>query len=94
MSRVKERIKHLPLRWKLTVMVLGLLTVMLLTVSLFVTHYSTKSYTELQKRYNEAAMQEVSYELETILSNVDLIYRTFSTQKCVQRQVSGGRFGH
>lgn len=76
-----KKIKHMPLRWKVMAIFLTVLTVLLAAVSCVFLYYSTRSYTNLQEKYNEAAMKETSYQLDTIWNNVNMLYRTFNSQK-------------
>lgn len=93
MKRIRDFVKRLPMRWKMTAMILVILGSLLLSVSIAVTLYSTRYYTELQKRYSENTMQQASLQLDSILSNIDTLYLTFNSQRLFTAEtVSGSTF--
>lgn len=80
-KKIRTSVKQLPIRWKMTVVVLVLFVSMAACILGVVTRYSTRHYTKLQQQYNEAVMQEVSVQLDTVCSNIDTLYRTFNSQR-------------
>lgn len=93
MKRIRNFVRRLPIRWKMTAMILVILGSLLLSVSIAVTFYSTRYYMELQQRYSENSMQQASLQLDNILSNIDTLYLTFNSQKLFTAEtVSGNTF--
>lgn len=93
MHRIRDFVRRLPMRWKMTAMILIILGSLLLSVSIAVTLYSTRYYTELQNRYSKNTMRQASLQLDSILSNVDTLYLTFNSQKLFTAEtVSGNTF--
>lgn len=89
-KKIKTTTKQLPIRWKMTVLVLILFTSMALGIMLLVNRYSTDLYTRLQQQYNEAVMQEMSAQLDTVSSNIDTLYRTFNSQRLFTSETANG----
>ncbi len=89
-TRIKSNIKKLPMRWKMTVLVLVLFVGMAVCILGLVTRYSTGHYTKLQQQYNEAIMQKMSAELDTVSSNIDTLYRTFNSQRLFTSETVNG----
>lgn len=90
MKRKLNFFKHLPMRWKMTAMILIILCSLLLSVSVIVTRYSTRYYTELQQRYSENFMEQASLRLDNILSNIETLYLTFNSQKLFTAETVNG----
>ena len=78
------------MRWKMTAIVLILFVSMTVCILGVVTRYSTGHYTKLQQRYNEAVMQEMSAQLDTVSSNIDTLYRTFNSQRLFTSETVNG----
>lgn len=93
MKKIRDFVRRLPMRWKMTAMILLILGSLLLSVSVAVTLYSTRYYTELQNRYSKNTMRQASLQLDGILSNIDTLYLTFNSQKLFTAEtVSGSTF--
>lgn len=90
MTCIKKMMKQMSMRWKITIIFLTMLTLILVTVSGLFMHYSRKNYTKLQEKYNEAAMREMFYQLDSIWNNVDMMYRTFNSQKLFSQDAVTG----
>lgn len=71
-------------------MILGILGSLLLSVSIVSTHYSASYYTQLQQRYSENAIEQVSLQLDGILSNIDTLYLTFNSQSLFTAETVSG----
>ena len=89
-KKIKTSVKQLPMRWKMTVIVLVLFVSMAFCILGVVTRYSTRHYTKLQQQYNEAVMQEMSAQLDTVSSNIDTLYRTFNSQRLFTEETVNG----
>ena len=80
MNKMHNTFTKLSLRWKISFIVLGIMTLTLFSVSAAVTSFSTRQYTEMEQKYYETAMNGVSYELNKTLSSIDELYLTFNSQ--------------
>lgn len=89
-KKIKTTARQLPMRWKMTVIVIVLFVSMVFCILGIVTRYSTGHYTKLQQQYNEAIMQEMSAELDTVSSNIDTLYRTFNSQRLFTEETVNG----
>lgn len=89
-KKSKSWVKKLPMRWKMTFIVLVLFISMAFCILGLVTRYSTSHYTKLQQQYNEAVMQEMSAQLDTLSSNIDTLYRTFNSQRLFTSETVNG----
>lgn len=89
-KKIKTSIRQLSIRWKMTVLVLVLFISMALGIMLLVNRYSKDFYTKLQKQYNEAVMQEMSAQLDTVSSSIDTLYRTFNSQRLFTSETANG----
>lgn len=89
-KKVKISLNHLSIRWKLIALVLVLFVSMAFGIMFLVNRYSTDFYTKLQKQYNEAVMQEMSAQLDTVSSSIDTLYRTFNSQRLFTSETANG----
>lgn len=90
MERMKALVKQFPMRRKMIVLVLVIFLGMMGCTWWMITHYHTKNYTELQQQYNEAVMQEISSQLDTVSSSIHTLYRSFNSQKLFTEETVNG----